>query len=458
MVEKLLKFSDFFIHPKIIKNDDGQSLFKARIFVLIVYTVFCIFLINYAYAIITDNGSINSYYELGYLGIIASFLFLVKFFGAIRFLTHLMCFTSVVLLVIQTKERGGIFSSDLFWLSLVLSWITIISNVYDGLIWLIISILIYLGFYFFDNAVTGYDYELKVGPAYALLNLIYVSIAIYIFMSLYEYKTKQLVKEVKATNEIITIKSENSNKSIEYAKRMQIGSLPSTQLLNQLFSDHFIYYQPKDIVSGDFYSAYQIINHIIIVCADCTGHGVPGAMLSTFGQTSLNQIIKEQGINEPNQIIFELSNRLKALFHEDQGDLKDGMDLAVISIDTTTNLLSFFGAGRPLYIQRAESIQEFKKQSHGIGAAYKIDRSNSLPNQIFELEKGDTIYLYTDGISDQFGGNHQKKLSNKAVIEVLQTLQCKASKDKKSAFETYMKDWIGSNKQLDDMLLMSLTI
>jgi serine phosphatase RsbU (regulator of sigma subunit) len=456
MIEKLLAKTDFFIHPKIIKNDDGKSHFKARIFVLVLFLMITIFSVNLFYSFL--NKTLNSYFEIAYCLIIVSFLISIKIFGNIRLLVHIMCLASVILLVVQVTERGGIYSSDLFWMGLIITWICVITGITDGLIWFIISIFIFAGFYYFDDPSLNYDYEIKTGAFYALVNLVSVSLGIFIFIALYETKSNNLLKEINDTNKIISSKNYNIEMSIEYAKRIQLSSLPKSNYLEALFRHHFIYFKPKDIIGGDFYAAYVKNNHTIIICADCTGHGVSGAMLSTFGITSLNQIINEKGITEPNSIVYELSARLKSLFQEDQSELKDGMDLSVISINHSTQQLSFFGAGRPIYILRQESIFEFKKQSNGIGGFYKIDKADKLPNQILKLEKKDTIYMYTDGVSDQFGGSKQNKLSNKMLINYFKSLQLIAESDKEKAFEKFMSDWMQDTRQVDDMLLICMTV
>jgi serine phosphatase RsbU (regulator of sigma subunit) len=456
MIEKLLGKSDFFIHPKIIKNDDGKSLFKARIFVFVLFLLIGIFSINLAYAIF--NKSLNSFYEISYCIIIAIFLFSVKFFGNLRLLVHTMCGISIVLLVIQVAERGGIYSSDLPWLGLVITWICVITSIKDGLIWYIISTIISVGFYYFDNPQMNYAYELEAGSLYALVNLLSVSFGIFIFIALYEIKSNTLLNEINETNKIVSNKNYNIEMSIEYAKRIQLSSLPKSSYLQSLFTNYFIYYKPKDIIGGDFYAAYVKNDYTIIICADCTGHGVSGAMLSTFGITSLNQIINEKGITEPNHIVYELSDRLKSLFQEDQSELKDGMDLSVISINNQSLELAFFGAGRPMFIQREDTFFEFKKNSFGIGGTFKFDQSEKQPNQILKLEKNDVIYMYTDGVSDQFGGPNQRKLSNKNLLDYLQLLSSKSSSEKELAFTEFMDDWMKKARQMDDMLLICITI
>jgi serine phosphatase RsbU (regulator of sigma subunit) len=456
MIEILLSKSDFFIHPKIINNDDGKSHFKARIFVLVLILLLVIFAINLTYSFV--NKTLNSYYEISYCIIILSFLFAIKLFGQIRLLVHIMCTASVTLLIVQVSERGGIYSSDLFWLGLIITWICVITSIKDGLVWFIITTLISIGFFYFDGPQMNYEYEMKTGAFYALMNLVSVSLGIFIFIALYETKSNNLLKEINNTNKIISAKNYNIEMSIEYAKRIQLSSLPKSNYLESLFTHHFIYFKPKDIIGGDFYAAYVKNDCTIIICADCTGHGVSGAMLSTFGITSLNQIINEKGVTEPNSIVYELSARLKSLFQEDQSELKDGMDLAVISINNQTLQLSFFGAGRPIFIQREEAFFEFKKQSNGIGGSYRIDKSDKLPNQILKLEKNDVIYMYTDGIADQFGGPNQRKLSNKNLLNYLQLLNSKSSSEKEKAFTDYMDDWMKEARQLDDMLLISITV
>ncbi len=458
MIEKILKISDFFIHPKIILNDDGKSLYKARIFVCIVLLVFCIFLVNTFYAVVANNSSLNSYYEFSFLFIIASFLFLVKRFGNIILLVNLMCAISIVILIIQVRERGGIYSSDLFWMALVNCWITIIANFKYGVAWLIATCIIYLGFYYFYGSEMNYDYIKNIGPFYVLVNLFSVTIAVFLFISLYELKSNALIKTIETNNQIILAKNKSISRSIAYAKQIQTASLPKSNYINTLFSKHYIFNRPKDVISGDFYAAYLVNDYTIFICADCTGHGIPAAMLNTFGITSLNQIILEVGITEPNLIVHELSLKLKNLFQSDQSEVKDGMDLAIVSIHNKSLELSFYGAGRNMFVQRDADIIEFKKQSLGVGGIIKVNRDAILPNQVFKLEKNDQIQLFTDGIIDQPNFSTGKKLSNKGLVQQLKSMANLANAEKEIQFNTFMTNWISESKQLDDMLFISLTV
>ncbi len=458
MIEKILNISDFFIHPKIIQTDDGKSLFKARIFVSIVLLVFVIFIINSIYAIYYNPNFLDSLYELSFLFIIVCFLFLVKRFGNLKLFVNLMCAIAIVILIVQVRERGGIYSSDLFWLALINCWITIITNFKFGVAWLIFTCLIYLGFFFYYDSDMNYDFIKKIGPFYVLVNLFAVNIAVFLFISLYELKSNALIKTIEANNQIILDKNKSINRSISYAKQIQTASLPKSNYIDTLFNSHYIFNRPKDVISGDFYAAYLVNGHTLFICADCTGHGIPAAMLNTFGITSLNQIILEKGITAPNLIIHELSLRLKYLFQSDQSEVKDGMDLAIISIEHATSTLTFFGAGRSAYIQRQLEIIELKKQTYGIGGIFKIESGPVTPNQIFQLEKNDCIYLFTDGITDQPNSMTGKKLSTKTLIQQIQTMERLPKTEKEPYFNTFMNDWIGNGKQFDDMLFICLVV
>jgi phosphoserine phosphatase RsbU/P len=304
----------------------------------------------------------------------------------------------------------------------------------------------------------NYEYIKNIGPFYVLVNLFSVNIAVFVFISLYEFKSSALLKTVEANNQIILDKNKSINRSIAYAKQIQTASLPKSNYIDTLFSAHYIYNRPKDVISGDFYAAYFVNDHIIFICADCTGHGIPGAMLNTFGITSLNQIILEKGIIAPNLIVHELSLKLKYLFQSDQSEVKDGMDLAIISINNKTLDLSFFGAGRNMFVQRQLEMIELKKQTYGIGGAFKMNTTAVLPNQIFKLEKNDLLYLFTDGIIDQTNSVTGKKLSTKTLIQQLQAMASISAPEKEQHFHAFMNNWISDGKQIDDMLFICLTV
>jgi serine phosphatase RsbU (regulator of sigma subunit) len=457
MLRLLFKYADLFVH-KDVHSQESRTLFKARIFVLVLYFLFFVFTINIVYAVVGEGHDINSMFEISYVICIIAFLVLFKTLGKINLFVHLLSGVCVALLAAQVHERGGIYSSDLFWVSTIVVWSCYITSIKEAAIWLVIVLLIYFAFYYFAGSFINSQSEFNLGPAYALINLCFVSVALFIFVALYEFQINSLFKQLQASNAVIQQKNKGIENSISYAKKIQEGSLPSVKVFEQYFSECFILFRPKDVIGGDFYNIYFKSGYTIVVCADCTGHGVPGAMLSTFGLTSLNEIIYSQNITDPGEIVHELADKLKALFQNDKSDIKDGMDICVITINQLTNELSFFGAGNGMLMKRNGEFHDFKKQFYGIGGNYKIDKLKRLPNQIIDLRKGDQIYMYTDGITDQFGGIQNKKLSKKGMIALYKKLDDVELSKKSEILNEKINDWIGHQKQTDDILILGLKV
>lgn len=246
--------------------------------------------------------------------------------------------------------------------------------------------------------------------------------------------------------------------SILYAKRIQHALLPEESEIKNLFPESFVLYEPRDIVSGDFYWFAQRNALRFAICADCTGHGVPGALMSMIGNTILNQIISEDGITDAGKILDELHLRVrKALKQDTGGNTKDGMDIAVCAFDPNSRVIQYAGANRSLWIIRKGVLTEYKANKLGI-AGDRQDESEMFAAHTIQAEAGDRIYLTTDGFGDQFGGPKGKKFMVKKLQELLrETALFPADKQRDILHETFMK-WKGDLEQVDDVLIIGITI
>lgn len=259
-------------------------------------------------------------------------------------------------------------------------------------------------------------------------------------------------KEIEEKNILIT-------DSIDYAKTIQEAVFPTTAKIHGLFPQSFILNKPKSIVSGDFYWMNKIGNQLVCAVADCTGHGVPGAFMSLLGYNMLENEIKKNIVIEPALILDNLNSQLvKSLSKEDDEIVKHGMDISLISIDTTTLLLQYAGAHHPIYIIRDEQLTELKADKKGIGSIEK-QGSKKYTHQSFQLQKNDMIYLHTDGFPDQIGGSNRKKFYYQPFKDLLIAI-CKldmlAQKEKLDAAHI---QWLGEKMdQTDDILIMGIRI
>jgi ligand-binding sensor domain-containing protein/serine phosphatase RsbU (regulator of sigma subunit) len=237
--------------------------------------------------------------------------------------------------------------------------------------------------------------------------------------------------------------------SITYAKRIQLAILPP----DIPFDNTFIFYKPKDIVSGDFYWMNAAGGKEFLAAVDCTGHGVPGAFMSFIGFTSLNKIIIEQGIYKPSAILNRLNEEVATTLHQKGEDIvTDGMDIALMCYSPATGILEYSGAYNPLIIIRKGELIETKADRFAIGRA--AGKEKIFTNHELQLETGDTLYLYSDGYADQFGGPEGKKFKTSALKELLINISEFDSDSQQKILESAFEDWKGNQEQIDDVLVV----
>ncbi|MCX6295523.1 MAG: SpoIIE family protein phosphatase, partial [Bacteroidetes bacterium] len=246
--------------------------------------------------------------------------------------------------------------------------------------------------------------------------------------------------------------------SINYAKRIQEAILPSKEIKYKIFPEAFVFFQPKDIVSGDFYWFAEKNGKRIIATVDCTGHGVPGAFMSMIGNAFLNEIINEIGITTPSVILDEL--RKKIIFSLKQtgadGENKDGMDISLLTFDRDNRCVEFAGANNPLWKISNMTLEETKGNKQPIG----MYSGDIIPftNHTIELKKGDSLYIFTDGFADQFGGENGKKLKYKKIQEMLLSNNNISMKEQEKYMNEFMNKWKGDLEQVDDILFIGIKV
>ncbi len=274
---------------------------------------------------------------------------------------------------------------------------------------------------------------------------------------------RNIIQKKKANNALseaykqIEVKNKDITDSINYSKRIQEAILPPEKLKFKLFNDIFILYKPKDIVSGDFYWYSEKDGKRLIAACDCTGHGVPGALMSMIGNNLLNQIVNEKGITSPDEVLYQLNYEIKkSLKQNENAETKDGMDLAFVCFNND-NEIEFSGAQRPLWIVRNNELREIKANKHSIGGIQNDDNRQFEKHKI-SLQKGDSIYLFTDGFVDQFGGNEGKKFMSKRFKEVIISIHTKTMKEQQAILENTLNEWKGNLEQVDDVLVIGIKI
>jgi PAS domain S-box-containing protein len=274
-----------------------------------------------------------------------------------------------------------------------------------------------------------------------------------------EGEIKLRTKEIENQKILVEEKNLKITDSINYALRIQQAILPSQQMISSILPDSFVFFKPKDIVSGDFYWAHPLDEHQILFAAvDCTGHGVPGAFMSIMGYNLLEQIVKEQKIHEPALILDELSRSVvRALKQTGQvGSIKEGMDIALCKINYLNNELEYAGAHNPLTLIRNKTIMEIKanRKSIGISSASAI----AFTNHKIKLEKGDCIYIFSDGYADQKGGLNNQKFFYQPFRELLLGIHGQSMNEQEQTLQNVIVEWKGSREQIDDILVIGVRV
>lgn len=266
-----------------------------------------------------------------------------------------------------------------------------------------------------------------------------------------ERQVNERTSELRQQKEIVEVKNKEITESIEYAKRIQTGLLPSDKLFQSLMEGAFVLYKPKDIVSGDFYWIDAVDGRIYFAAVDCTGHGVPGAMVSVLGFNHLNRCINEHGLRKPSDILDKLTELIVGSFNKSELTIYDGMDIALCAYDPKTRKLEYAGANNPLYLIRKGELEEIKPTKKPIGYSEKDDK---FVNHSFDLSEGDWIYVFSDGYADQFGGPKNKKFKYRELKNLLLEIVVKAPDEQCSILDQTFEDWKGRNEQLDDVCLI----
>jgi len=291
-------------------------------------------------------------------------------------------------------------------------------------------------------------------------------VLIVIFVVFRAYRQKKKAKD------IIEQKNKDITDSIQYAKRIQQAISPPEKLVQQYLKESFILYKPKDIVSGDFYWIERKDTQIIFAAADCTGHGIPGAFMSIVGSNLLKQAVKEKQLSQPAAILDELNKGVTETLRQrsdanpdgtvgtndtNEEGIKDGMDIALCTIDYKKQFLEYAGAYNPLYLVRNDEITEIKADRQPIGI-FMGEELQHFTNHKIKLQRGDTLYIFSDGYVDQFGGAQGKKFKSKQFKQLLLSIQNKSMPEQREILNQTIEQWQGTYEQTDDICVIGVRI
>ncbi len=275
--------------------------------------------------------------------------------------------------------------------------------------------------------------------------------------ALLEQQVQERTAEIEEKSEELAVKNKEIIDSITYAKRIQQAILPSDQVIQHELPNSFVLYLPKDIVAGDFYWFEAVGDVVYFAAADCTGHGVPGAMVSVVCSNALNRSVREYGLTDPGKILDKCRELVIEEFAKSEEDVKDGIDISLCALNTTTNQLQWAGAYNPLWIIRNGSteIEEYKADKQPIG---KHLTPAPFATHNISLNKGDTLYLFSDGFSDQFGGDNGKKYKSANFKKRLSEIAQQAMENQKATLTQEFKAWRGEMEQLDDVCVIGVRV
>lgn len=268
------------------------------------------------------------------------------------------------------------------------------------------------------------------------------------------YENARLYSSIEETNRDIM-------DSIGYAKRIQNSLLPGRNILEKYFKDYFIIYEPKDVVSGDFYWFAEERGYFFLAVVDCTGHGVPGAFMSVLGSTQLTEIVRHNQITDPAEVLSELHQRINYTLGKNQPDVKvyDGMDLSLLRFDYSLENLEYVGANRPMLLIRERGVMEIPGDKKPIGhtGPYNDESGKRVyTKKTVRLRKGDEIYVFSDGFTDEFGADTGKKFGKKRLIQTLLELNRLPFTSRGAEIEKIITEWRGNQPSIDDRVMIGI--
>lgn len=282
-----------------------------------------------------------------------------------------------------------------------------------------------------------------------------------VFLLFNRYKLKQQANDkIAAAYNLIERKNIQITDSINYAKRIQDSILPSEEMLRDYFPDSFIFYQPRDIVSGDFYWFSERAGKIIIAVADCTGHGVPGAFMSMIGNTILNEIVNEGGILDPAEILTHLDKDMSSSLRQGnslRNGQEDGMDISICVINKKQMQLEFAAANHSLFLFQSGKSEIIYGDIYSIGGIFGKGKK-VFTKRTIQLQDHCSLFMSTDGYADQFGGEQHKKFMLGKFEEMLANIASEPASEQKKRMQQAFQSWKGETKQLDDVLVIGIKV
>jgi serine phosphatase RsbU (regulator of sigma subunit) len=300
-----------------------------------------------------------------------------------------------------------------------------------------------------------------------LIGIILLIVAVVVFVLVKQNRQKNKINQelgeknniIEEKNKLVEAQHKDITDSIQYAERIQSAILPPDKLVKTMLPNSFVYFKPKDILSGDFYWMEETAGYIFIAVADCTGHGVPGALLSIINYNLLNKAVLEKNLSDPAEILNAVNGWLTQVLHQSFNEdiVKDGMDVTLLAINKKTNETFFAGAMNSIYVISDSVLTEYNGNKFPVGAFIE-DKPQDFTCQKITLTKSDIIYLFTDGFPDQFGGPNGKKLKYRLLKEILISVSGLPVEEQKEKIHAAFHQWKGDYDQVDDVCLIGIKL
>ena len=272
-------------------------------------------------------------------------------------------------------------------------------------------------------------------------------------------KTKQSRKvysNVKKERDIFKEHKADVEASLRYARNIQQALLPNQQVFDNFFKDNFVLYQPKESIGGDFYTIKEYEGKIILICGDCTGHGVPGAMMTMISVNIIQNLIEGKGITQPDKLLNAMNKEFRQAFNSEFSSITidDGLEMAVCTFSKAENKMYYAGSRRPILMKQGVELKKIEPSQMGISGT--MPENYVFQSCEFDIQKGDLIYFFTDGVVDQFGGKKGKKFMIKRLTDLIATCVDLPLKEQKNILNSAIQDWKGGHEQIDDILLLAI--
>lgn len=437
-----------------IKHDDGVDLLRQRklnnqmgLFSVLV----TVFFIPYLF-LIQDTFFIP--YQVATV-ILISATFLFNRFGYFTFSVFWRFFILILDISFSSLEiQGAGFEYFLIPLALISFILSDVKKIQFGLFFtalFLFMVVVTLREFYEPHAFLSL--RAKVITFSIVMTIVFLLCGLFI----YKFKRAGIAYEAIINSQLKTIgkKNQDITDSLNYAKRIQLALLPPRPLFESLSKDLFVLYKPKDIVSGDFYWIESVGNRVYVAVADCTGHGVPGAMMSLLCSNTLTKSVKELGIKEPARILDSIVELMDDQLSKHSGNINDGMDIALCCLDKSNNTIEFAGAHNSMYFIRDNKLNEIKADKQPIG---KFIKRTPYTNHVIQLNKGDRFYLGSDGYADQFGGPKGKKFNSTRLKELFLKGNDQTMAQQKQMLLEQFDIWKGKLNQVDDVCILGFRI